>query len=187
MKRSKWRQRLPRTQLDPQLRSWLVEPGSLTARCQRACGLFAVRLLRYHLAQPLPDEAVQLVAGRHLAHVREVLLECDAVPVIFAHTMLSTATKGRLGRWLARLGSRSLGSLLFAHHGFQRGSIEFIQLDARHPLYLRAVRAARLERPPACLWARRSVHALDGQRVLVTEVFLPAILALHGKAIDIGR
>ena len=35
-----------------------------------------------------------------------------------------------------------------------------------------------LDRPPARLWARRSVFMLRRSRLLVTEVFLPAILAL---------
>ena len=175
MKRSKWRAPLVRGRLEPQLRSWLVEPGSLTSRCQRACKQFGVHLLSYRHGQPLPDEALQLGAGRHLAHVREVLLVCDATPVIFAHTMLSTATNGRLGRWLARLGSRSLGSLLFSYPGFKRGGIEFLRLDARHPLYRRA---AALGAVPKSLWARRSLHRLGRQQVLVTEVFLPAVLEL---------
>ena len=37
--------------------AWLTEPGSLTARCQRACASFRVRLLRYGKGQPLADEA----------------------------------------------------------------------------------------------------------------------------------
>lgn len=181
MKRSRWRERLPAGGPAPSLRSWLLEPGSLTARCQRASRSFRVRLLRYACARPLPDEGVQLGAGGGLARVREVLLECDGVPVIFAHTMLSHHHKGRLGCWLARLGQRSLGSLLFRHPGFRRGPIELIRLDRRHPLLARAVAAAGLPAPPSQLWARRSVHALDGQRVLVTEVFLPAIAALEGR------
>lgn len=176
MKRSKWRPRLPSVGPDAAIRSWLVEPGSLTARCVRACRDFRVRLLAYRLGQPLPDEAVWLGGSKQPARVREVLLECDGVPVIFAHTMLSTASNGRLGRWLARLGSRSLGSLLFAHPGFRRGPLEFVRLDVRHPLYRRAVRAAGLTQYPRNLWARRSMHALGAQQVLVTEVFLPAIL-----------
>ena len=175
--RSHWRRRLLRGAPLPALRSWLLETGSLTARCQRMATTFRVRLLSYRLGKPLPDEAAWLGPAHLPAHVREVLLECDGVPVIFAHTMLSTAGHGRLSRWLARLGNRSLGSVLFTHPGFQRGPLEFIRVDRRHPLFARAVSAAALNDPPAVLWARRSVHALDGQAVLVTEVFLPAILA----------
>jgi len=171
MRAARWRASFAARLADPVLRSWLTEPHSLTARCQRRCRHFAVRLLASGRARPLADED----AARH-ARVREVLLECDGVPVIFAHTTLSTANRGRLIRWLGRLGSRSLGSLLFAHPGFRRGPIEFRRLDARDPLYRRAAAFAPVSGP---LWARRSRHWLDGQPVLVTEVFLPGIRDLE--------
>jgi chorismate--pyruvate lyase len=176
MKRSKWRARLEGGACDPHLRSWLTEPDSLTARCQRACTDFRVRVLRYGKGRALADESISNsaggAAGRGLAWVREVALECDGRPVIFAHTTLATAPNGRLSRWMAGLGNRSLGSLLFTYPGFERGAIEFLRLDARHPLYRRA---AALGEVGATLWARRSLHRLGGQQVLVTEVFLPAI------------
>lgn len=172
MKRSKWRARLDGGACDPHLRSWLTEPDSLTARCQRACADFRVRLLGFGKGRPLADESAGGDVGRGLAWVREVVLECDGRPVIFAHTTLATAIPGRLSRWMAGLGNRSLGSLLFSYPGFERGTIEFLRLDARHPLYRRA---AALGPVGASLWARRSLHRLDRQQVLVTEVFLPAI------------
>lgn len=171
MMRSHWRACLPGSLRDPLLRSWLSEPGSLTARCQRACVRFRVRLLRYGKGRPLADEA----AGSAPAWVREVVLECDGRPVIFAHTTLSTATRGRLSRWMSGLGDRSLGSLLFAYPGFRRERIEYLRLDRRHPLYQRAAAVAEVGEH---LWARRSLHRLAAQRVLVTEVFLPAITRL---------
>lgn len=155
----------------PAVFSWLTEPGSLTARCQRASRDFRVRRLAYGKQAPL----VGLPAGERRAWVREVVLECDGVPVIFAHTTLSTAGKGRLTRWLARLGNRSLGSLLFAYPGFRRGPLEFARLDARHVLFRRA--AAHCG-PVRQLWARRCSYWLDGQMVTVSEVFLPAVSEL---------
>lgn len=172
MKRSKWRAHLDGGACDPHLRSWLTEPDSLTARCQRACADFRVRLLSFGKGRALADESAGGEAGRGLAWVREVALECDGRPVIFAHTTLATVAPGRLSRWMAGLGNRSLGSLLFSYPGFERGAIEFLRLDARHPLYRRA---AALGPVGPSLWARRSLHRLGRQQVLVTEVFLPAI------------
>ena len=172
MKRSKWRSRLPAWADDPYLRTWLTEPDSLTARCQRNCQVFRVRLLRFGKGMALADEAVEGGVGRELAWVREVVLECDGEPVIFAHTTLAATGNGRLTRWISRLGTRSLGSLLFAYPGFRRGAIEFLRLDCRHPLYQRA---AALSAVGCELWARRSLHRLGTQQVLVTEVFLPDI------------
>ncbi|MBS1140219.1 MAG: chorismate lyase [Proteobacteria bacterium] len=175
MKRSKWRTHFAGAHCDPILRSWLTEQGSLTARCQRASSSFRVRLLRYGKGRALADEAVEGKVGRHPAWVREVVLECDGVPVIFAHTTLSTAHSGRMTRWMAGLGSRSLGSLLFAYPGFKRGGIEFLRIDERHPLYRRA---EALGPQGKSLWARRSLHRLGRQQVLVTEVFLAGITLL---------
>ena len=57
----------------------------------------------------------------------------------------------------------------------KRGKLEFLRLNARHPLY-------RLAAPWAAgapqLWARRSEHRLGQQVLCVTEVFLPTIVAL---------
>ena len=166
-----WRSRFAGGGPQRALRSWLTEPGSLTARCQGHAADFRVRLLRQDKGRPLADEE----GPRGLVRVREVVLECDGVPVIFAHTTLSTASGGRLTRWLARLGNRSLGSLLFAYPGFRRGAIEFRRLDRRHPLY----RCIAGQWPVGeFVWARRSRHRLGQQEVLVTEVFLPAITGL---------
>lgn len=172
MKAADWRTALPRREDNRALRSWLTEPGSLTARLQAHCAQFRVRLLTQGWQQAWRDESAPSANPRRRRLIREVLLECDGLPVIFAHTLLSTAARGPLSLWLARLGGRSLGSLLFRHPGFVRGPIEYRQLDRRHPLYRQAARFATL---PPVLWARRSRHRLEGQEVLVTEVFLPGI------------
>jgi chorismate--pyruvate lyase len=169
MRPGRWRAR-PDSRVPRALRHWLTESGSLTARCQRQCRQFRIRLLAQGRRPALADEAV-----RAILPIREVLLECDGVPVIFAHSVLSSARSGRLGAWFAGLGSRSLGSLLFSHPGFVREEIEYLRLDARHPLYRRVSAVAGAAR---CFWARRSRHQLGADSVLVTEVFLPAITTL---------
>ena len=156
-----------------QLQSWLRESGSLTARCEAASQQFRVRLLSYR-REPALSNCHKLRTRRW---VREVVLECDQQPVIFAHTELVDNCRGYLIHWLAGLGSRSLGSLLFSLPGFVRGEIEYCRLDARHLLFRRAQQAVGLS---TCheLWARRSLHTFGQQSVLVTEVFLPKILLL---------
>jgi chorismate--pyruvate lyase len=177
----RWRSRLFPGPRNSRLASWLTEPGSLTARCEGGCRHFRVRVLAQGRARPMADEAglFGLPRGQEKAWAREVLLECDGVPVIYAHTVLSATPRGRMTRWLAGLGSRSLGSLLFAHPGFSRGPIEYRRLDRRHPLFRRAAQALAGDRASQ-LWARRSAHSLGDQTVLVTEVFLPNLLRLEG-------
>jgi chorismate--pyruvate lyase len=65
---------------------------------------------------------------------------------------------------------------LFADPRITRFALRFRRLNRRHELYRRACEL--LEHSPACLWARRSLFALRESRLLVTEVFLPAILDL---------
>lgn len=174
---SSWEQPLFRFSVPPHLRSWLLEPASLTARCQASSTQFRVKVLRAHAGPSLMTPHGR-PRTRPPVRQREVLLECDGVPVIFAHTELPLTPRGRLTHWLAGLGSRSLGSLLFAYPGFCRGGIEIRRLKTQDALYQRALQAAGLSGQPV-LWARRSRHALGAQSVQVTEIFLPAIQNLR--------
>lgn len=165
---------------------WLCDRDSLTSRLQ-ARGAFTVRVLRQELGLPTLNEAVALgLRRRQLAWIREVALYCDGKPVVFAHTVLPYRPRGPLTRWLARLGNRSLGALLFSHAGFVRGPLVSRRLDSRDALFARAIaamnlgpvdgaRAASAEPAPAVLWARRSSFSFGAQQVLVTEVFSPSL------------
>lgn len=173
----RWRDRLPAMHPSPALRDWLREPASLTARLLRH-GRFRLQVLRQRLHHANTDEAGVLgLQSRSRCQVREVLLHCNEVPVVFAHTVLPIRPRGVLGRWLAGLGGRSLGSVLFAHPGFVRGSLAYARIDHRHPLYARA--ASALGMSPPSFFARRCVHDFGRQRVLVTEVFAPAVTSLR--------
>lgn len=167
----------PRPSCPDALRVWLTVPDSLTRRLQRTGGDFRVRCVREGAGASL----LRLQARERIWE-REVVLELDGQAVIFAHTELLTASGGPLRRWLARLGHRSLGTLLFTRPGFRRSPIEYACLDRRDALYRRAARALPL---PTRLWARRSTHRLGRQAVVVVELFLPA-LARH-PAVRIGQ
>jgi chorismate lyase len=159
------------------LRAWLSDHGSLTQRLKSRCAAFRVVPLATGLARPNPDEYALLgLAPGTRAYVREVMLLCDGVPVVFAHSVLPQA--GLRGGWngITRLGNRSLGEALFSDHRIERQPLAYRQLRPGHPLY----RAISEEQAPAggSLWARRSVFCLGRHPLLVTEVFLPAIAAL---------
>jgi chorismate--pyruvate lyase len=172
-----WRDRITRTAGTAPLLPWLRDRGSLTARIQSR-GRFAVRVLRQQRCQPTADEAQALgLSPAVLAWVREVALSCDGRVVVFAHTVLPCQPRGPLTRWLARLGERSLGALLFANVGFSRGPMKFRRIDHRHALFVPAVQALQFTGgAPQTLWARRSQFGFGAQSVLVTEVFSPALL-----------
>lgn len=126
---------------------------------------------------PTLDEAISLGIKRNqLAWIREVALLCDGQPVVFAHTVLPFRPRGALTRWFERLGSRSLGAVLFSHHGFSRGALRTRRIDHRHALYQPTIDAMQLApSAPPTLWARRSRFVFRSQSVLVTEVFSPAL------------
>ena len=120
------------------------------------CDRFNVKVLSQRSAAVNRDEcAVIGVRPGVGCVVREVSLNCGQRPVIFA---------------------RPLGETLFADPRITRFALRFRRLNRRHELYRRACEL--LEHSPACLWARRSLFALRESRLLVTEVFLPAILDL---------
>ena len=169
-----WRAKLPRSAA--QLANWLLDRGSLTARLQ-ARGSFALTLQYQGLARPTRDEASALgIKHNHLLHVREITLHVDGVALVFAHTVLSGQPRGPLSCWLARLNSRPLGALLFAHPGFARGTITCRRIDPRHELFRSAIDALQLTgASPKTLWARRSRFSFGRQSLLVTEIFSPAL------------
>lgn len=159
------------------LRHWLSDRGSLTQRLKARCTSFRVVPLATGMARANADEYALLgmVPGTR-AYVREVMLLCDEVPVVFAHSVLPPA--GLRGGWdgITRLGSRSLGEALFSDHRIERQPLAYRSVRRGHPLYRSA--AGQQAATVSSLWARRSVFCLNGHPLLVTEVFLPAIDAL---------
>ncbi len=162
---------------DVRLRHWLLDRGSLTRRIQLRCARFRLELLSQRIAGVDRDERAVIGAQRGVkCVVREVSLNCGEQPVVFAHSVVEP--RALRGPWhmLMTLGARPLGAALFSDPRVERQPLHFRHLGAQHELYHRA--CALLARPPASLWARRSLFVMRGSRLLVTEVFLPAILAL---------
>ena len=107
---------------------------------------------------------------------REVQLHCDSAAVVFAQSILPHRSLHGSWRGLVNLGSRSLGSELFADPRVVRTQLEYRKLTRHHVLYRRATEQMKL--PPPALWARRSMFRLHGAAIMVTEVFLPQVLDL---------
>ena len=158
------------------MRRWLTDHGSLTARLTRYAGPIKVKVLFQGLRRVNPDEAFLFASPAARVLVREVLLMKGATPLVFAHTVLTA--DGLRGAWrrVAGLGSRPLGAALFADPRIARFPLRQRKLPRWHPLYRRA--AAHLKSPPRLLWARRSIFAAGKSPILVSEVFLPAVLKL---------
>lgn len=99
--------------------------------------------------------------------------------VVFAHSVLPKASLRGAWAGLSRLGSKPLGAMLFANPKVQRTALSYKKISANHALYRQAI--AKLTKAPPYLWARRSMFSIRGanqigQRIMVTEVFLPHLL-----------
>ena len=130
------------------------------------------------LRLPARDEALLVGLRSHkVAHVREVILLADNVPIVFAHSVASPRDLLGIWRSVGKLGTRPLAAALFANPCVSRFPLEYRRINRHHYLYER-VRSAGLN-PPTTLWARRSLFRLQGRPLLVTEVFLPTVLRLR--------
>ena len=158
-----------------QMSCWLFDPASLTARLTEACsGKFFVKVLEQTWRTPLHSELRRLsMRYRQTALIREVLLYCDDTPWVFARTVIPKRTLTGKRKYLANLGSKPLGAVLFADPHMHRDEIEVAKLTTGQPLYERAVQA--LSDVPPSIWGRRSVFYLQNKPLLVNEIFLPGI------------
>jgi chorismate lyase len=155
----------------PAAAAWLREPGLLTERLRACCdGMPGLAVIAEAEAPLGSHDAAVLRASGNSAFVREIELTCDGRPWVFAQTLIPQATLARQA-WLSSLGRAALGERLAAVPGIERGPLEFARLVEGDRLYQRALRERR--DPPAVLWARRSWFAIEGDRLLVQEVFLP--------------
>jgi chorismate--pyruvate lyase len=163
------------------MRDWLTTPGSLTARLVAASGSFRVQRLRQAGSLCLADEAEALGLARpRRVWEREVLLRCDGEAVVYGHTVVPLSANAHDWPQFSALGERSLGSTLFHDPRVARGTLEFARLRAGHPLIARvhAALGASAAAAPPVYYARRCAYRRRQGLLLVTEVFLPAVLDL---------
>jgi chorismate--pyruvate lyase len=173
---NRWK-RLAPSHPDP-WRPWLTWRGSLTWRITARARDFRVEVIRQGLHVPNEDEYSSLGQPAHRrALVREVVLRADGVPVVLAHSIAAWRDLSGVWRGLRGLGSRPLAEALFTDPLVARRPLEFVRIDSRHPLWKRARRVLGRDFP--VLWARRSRFVKRGRPLLVTEVFLPALLDLR--------
>lgn len=156
----------PRTGAN-ELRSWLLEPGSLTQRLRERYGnAFHVQLLKEHPGSPFQEEILTLgIRPGQKVLIREVGLMAGTSPVIMARSIIPQDTVKYADPRLARLENRPLGELLFAHRELARSRLQWSSIPLRRRWSFGKV------------MGRRSVYTLGPDfPVLVAEFFLPALL-----------
>lgn len=148
--------------------SWLSDSGSLTKRLVKLShGHLRVRVVRQVWAQPTASEAKALkMKPRQYALIREVELIGQSQVWVYARSIIPAATLTGRQRQLKQLGSRSLGSMLFADPSMTRTPLQISQLTLSQGQQA---------------WARRSIFSLANKPLLVCEVFLPELQQVHSQ------
>lgn len=184
LRQAKWHRHAGAVHAPPAMRDWLTTKGSLTARLVASSDSFRVKRLHQHAALCALEEAGPIgLARRERVWEREVLLCCDGAPAVFGHTvvpMSATATDWPL---FSALGERSLGTTLFYDPRVRRGALEFARLRRGHPLVERLWSALGGDLQGNEFYARRCVYRRHQGLLMVTEVFLPAVLDLGATPI----
>jgi len=166
--------------LPENLKNWLLDPNSLTARLKSHCHQFRVELLGQKIEICQESEAVRLIPAGDEILVREVLLFCDEKPQVFARSLLPLSSLTGAEKTLANLGTQSLGQVLFNNPSLERQTIEVAEFDTNSAV---GKLAKQLQQPhqylssPENLWGRRSIFVLENKPLMVAEVFLPGAFA----------
>jgi chorismate--pyruvate lyase len=191
LRRARWLAHPEGVRADAAMRDWLTTPGSLTARLIAHSRQFRVQKLRQAPNVCLADEADAIGLDRpRRVWEREVLLRCDGVPVVYGHTVVPTSASAQDWPLFSALGERSLGTTLFYDPLVKRGPLEFARIRPGHPLLARVHAALGREgqgvRSDTVHFARRCVYRRRQGLLLVTEVFLPAVLNLVATATNLN-
>ena len=176
---------LPHGALEAGVAAWLHDADSLTKRLRQACpGRFRVALLGQRWARPMRCERRLLgLDDRALALVRQVHLYCGDEVVVFARTVLPASLLGSRYRYLARLGGKPLGEVLFRDRSMRRSEVELARIEARRSIYAPLLP----QRGDGVIWGRRSLFRLGGQPLLVSELFVPPLPHLPSHRFRVTR
>jgi chorismate--pyruvate lyase len=167
------------------LKKWLLDEGSLTARLKSRCENFHVKVIGEQQQLCSVEEACNLIKVGEPVLVREVILYCDNVPQVFARSLLPLASLTGKEQVLAHLGEQPLGQVLFNNPSLQRLRLELSVFTDNSSV---AILATKLDVqhstdkssgnvPIKALWGRRSIFMLDNKPLMVAEVFLPDAFA----------
>jgi len=154
-----WHQVRPfiRNRLPLELRDWMLDPGSLTQNLIQYCpGPFQVELQMQGFAIPRFNERKSLkLTKKTYCLIRQVVLLCGNIPMIFARTVIPLSTLTGKERKLAKMGNQSLGAALFADRTMRRDQMEIASISPKQFFYQQACKS--LSQRPDKIWGRRSV------------------------------
>ncbi|TNC92723.1 chorismate lyase [Thalassolituus sp.] len=141
-------------------RSWLFDPGSLTARLSALRpGQFRVRCQREGYGFPTALEQAELsLSGSDRVWYREVVLMLGEHELVHARTAVPLRSLRGPVKRLQHLGNRSLGGFLFSQPSLRRTPLKASRCSPE---------------ADGLTWCRRSVFYIHQQPLMVTEAFSP--------------
>lgn len=137
----------------------VTDSASLSARLKSKCKNLSVQLHLQTLARAFADEQDLLAIQEPHSLIRKTCLLGDDQPWIQARIVVPHRSYLNWKCDFDNLGTKLLGeTLLYQRPGLKRSAFQFAQFNDQ-------------------VWGRRSIFSIDTDQVLVTEFFLPAVLA----------
>lgn len=163
------RRQLSSKKLPSNIRSWLFDASSLTARLiRRSSSNFHVELLSQEIRRPNFDENKVLGIKNHqYALIRQVHLCFGSQVMVYARTVIPLSTLTGTERRYGNLGTRPLGAMLFSDQSMRREEVMVTKLLPNSPLY------KNTGAQEGAIWGRRSVFFVGNKPLLVSEYYLP--------------
>lgn len=174
-----WKKKHPGLQqtLPADVHSWVYETSSLTRRLRKVYGHSVTVEILFHRWKPAFLGECKLLNLPHQQFnlIREVLLHADGKPLILARTILPEHTIKVAKRNLSHLGTRPLGEVIFSYPKLER--LELNISCIQHSQWAQELtKKINVEQQ---IWGRRTVYAIQRQKMLVSEFFMPGALELY--------
>lgn len=160
---------------DIAIHDFLFHEASLTRFIQQRCeGVFSIELISESKHQAMPDEVKFLsLQNDEITFIRKSRLKCGNHAVVYARTIMPQKTIEGENQWLTMLGTKPLGDILFNDEKTYRTDMRYAKIPVDCELYQEATQGLGITSE---LWGRQSLFYTDQQPLLITEIFLPAIL-----------
>ena len=152
---------------------WLVDEGSLTAKLVDLSGdnfKLEVQSQEHRVISPEEKSILELPEIDTVID-RKVLLKGRDAPWIFAHSLIPLSSATVDLKVLKNLNNRSLGEFLFKNSSIVRRSLEIAHMEAKS-FGIEAKDIGCRERR----WGRRALFSQGRHSLLVSEIFLPALI-----------
>ena len=157
------------------MQQFLFHKGSLTQLIQQCCsGLFSVEVIDESWLSAMADEAELLsLANNENTYIRKSLLKNDNDILVYARTIIPEQTLTGKNEKLMTLGDKPLGDVLFNDESTYRSEMRYARISTDCELHTEATKGLNIT---SMLWGRQSLLYLEEKPLLITEIFLPAIL-----------